>query len=136
MTPFFTPEQRDALYDQILDRLSGIGDIELAVRAGRYDSASRLCEEYSDELRLLRNDLGFGESSGQRIWVTTAPEVLQRVLPRLRKAAEGFTASQEPEWAAVREMRDRSRLVAEACTNVLDELGDAADPTAKARGQP
>jgi hypothetical protein len=120
--PSFTPEQRDALYDQILDRLTGIGDIELAIEAGKYDDAARLSQQYSDELRLLRNDLGFGESDGQPARVTTDPEVLQRVLPRLREAAENLAVGQEPEWAEAREMRDRSRLVAEACTSVLDEL--------------
>jgi hypothetical protein len=122
VTPTFTPEQRDALHDQILDRLSGIGDIELAIRAGRCDVAARLGQEYSDELRLLGTDLGFGEGDGQPVWVKTDPEVLRRALPRLREAAEGLAASQEAEWAAVREMKDRSRLVAEACTSVLDEL--------------
>ena len=33
MSLTITAAQRDALYDQILDRLSGIGDIELAIQA-------------------------------------------------------------------------------------------------------
>jgi hypothetical protein len=34
-----TADQRDALYDQILDRLSGIGDIEVAIQAENYGDA-------------------------------------------------------------------------------------------------
>ena len=48
-----TVEQRDALYDQILDRLSGIGDIELAIQTENYEGAERLSQEYVDDLRLL-----------------------------------------------------------------------------------
>ena len=41
MSLTITAAQRDALYDQILDRLSGIGDIELAIRAGKLRDAER-----------------------------------------------------------------------------------------------
>lgn len=41
MTLTVTAEQRDALYDQILDRLSGIGDIEMVVQAENFDVAER-----------------------------------------------------------------------------------------------
>jgi len=48
-----TPGQRDALYEQILDHMSGIGDVWIAVSAEDYETAGRLGREYSDELRLL-----------------------------------------------------------------------------------
>lgn len=123
MTVTITSAQRDALYDQILDRLSGIGDIELAIQLENYDAAERLGREYSDDLRLLLNDLGFGPSDGSSVTLTSPPDVLRRVLPRLRELADGMVASQEPEWVEARELRDRNRLVAEACTNVLLSLG-------------
>ena len=37
MRPMISAAQRDALYGQILDRLSGIGDIELAIKLENYD---------------------------------------------------------------------------------------------------
>jgi hypothetical protein len=123
MSLTITAEQRDALYDQILDRLSGIGDIEIAVKAGKFETAERLGREFSDDLRLLVDDIGFGDSDGKPVALTTSPDVLERILPRMRDAAEKLSASQEDEVAEAREMRDRSRLVAEACTSVLDELG-------------
>ena len=122
MTVTITPAQRDALYDQILDRLSGIGDIELAIQSENYDTAERLGREYSDDLRLLLDDLGFGHGDGSPVALTSPPDVLRRVLPRLRELAEGMAASQEPEWVEVRELRDRNRLVAEACESVLSSL--------------
>ncbi|MGB8362503.1 MAG: hypothetical protein WCE80_13990 [Acidimicrobiia bacterium] len=122
MTVTITSAQRDALYDQILDRLSGIGDIELAIQSENYDVAERLGREYSDDLRLLLDDLGLGHGDGSPVVLTSPPDVLRRVLPRLRELAEGMVASQEPEWAEARELRDRNRLVAETCTGVLSSL--------------
>jgi hypothetical protein len=122
-------EQRDALYDQILDRLSGIGDIEIAVQAGKFETAERLGREFSDDLRLLVDDLGFGDGGSEPIELTSPPEVLRRALPRLRELAVGHSASQEAELAEIRLIGDRSRLIAEACANVLDELGDTAEIT-------
>jgi hypothetical protein len=124
-----TAEQRDALYDQILDRLTGIGDIEMAVQAANFEAAERLGQEYSDDLRLLVDDLGFGESHGEAVTLTTSPEVLRRTLIRLRDLAAAHSASQEAELAELREIKDRSRLVTEACASVLDAIGDAEGPS-------
>lgn len=125
MSATISSEQRDALYDQILDRLTGIGDIEIAVHAGDFDTAERLGREYSDDLRLLVEDLGFGEGDGEPVTLTTPPEVLRRALVRLRELAVGHSAGQEAELAELRQIRDRSRLVSEACASVLDELGES-----------
>jgi hypothetical protein len=118
-------EQRDALYDQILDRLTGIGDIEIAIQAEQFETAERLSQEFSDDLQLLANDLGFGEGGGNEpmIELASPPEVLRRALPRLRDLAAGYSASQEAELAELRLIEDRSRLIGEACARVLDGLG-------------
>lgn len=120
--PAITAAQRDALYDQILDRLSGIGDIEVAIQARNYDYAERIGREYSDDLRLLLDDLGIGEGDGGPVELNTPPEVLRRVLPRLRDGAMDHTSALEREVAEVFELKDRNRLVAEACEAVLSGL--------------
>lgn len=122
MSPTISAAQRDALYDQILDRLSGIGDIELAIRAERHSDAERIAHEYLDDLRLLLEDLGIGEGSGEPVELTIDPEVLGRTLPRLRRLASDHTASLDPEVAEVSELRERNRLVSEACDSVLGGL--------------
>jgi len=122
MSLAITPAQRDALYDQILDRLSGIGDIELAIEAENYDAAERLCRHYSDDLRLLADDLGIGDGDGRPVELTSPPEVLRRILPRLHESAKRHTASLEAEWAEASEIKERNRLVAQACEAVLADL--------------
>jgi hypothetical protein len=126
MSLTITPAQRDALYDQILDRLSGIGDIELAIELQDYGAAERLGREYCDDLRLLLDDLGLGDGAGEPVELTAPPEVLRRVLPRLRELAKRHTASLEPEWIEVSEIKERNRLVSEACEAVLASLDGTA----------
>jgi hypothetical protein len=122
MSPTITAEQRDALYDQIFDRLSGIGDVWLAVCAKNYDAATRLGREYSDDLHLILDDLGWGEGTGESIELTTPPDVLRRLFPRLHDAAVKYSASQKAQRDEVMEIDERSRLVAEACQSVLADL--------------
>jgi hypothetical protein len=124
-----TAAQRDALYDQILDRLSGIGDIEVAIQAENYGDAERIGREYSDDLRLLLDDLGVGEGNGEPVELSVPTAVLRRVLPRLRELAMNHTASLEPEWAEVHEVKERNRLVAEACEAVLAGLDGSVPST-------
>jgi hypothetical protein len=126
MSLAITGAQRDALYDQVLDRLSGIGDIEVAIRAQNYDIAERIGHEYLDELRLLLEDLGLGEGDGKPVELTAPPELLRRALPRLRRQAESYTASLEPGLIEVREITERNQLVCEACEAVLSELDGSA----------
>jgi hypothetical protein len=130
MSVIITAAQRDALYDQILDRLSGIGDIEVAIEWENYAAAERLGREYSDDLQLLLDDLGFGNRSGERVELTASPEVLRRIFPRMRQQAESHTASLDAELAQVGEIKERNRLVSEACEIVLadlDRTGDRVD---------
>jgi hypothetical protein len=126
MSLTITAAQRDALYDQILDRLSGIGDIELAIQAENYDDAERIGRDYSDDLRLLLDDLGIGDGDGEPVELTTSPDVLRRVLPRLRQLALNYSAALKPEMVEVQEVSERNRLVSEACEAVLADLDATA----------
>jgi hypothetical protein len=129
MSVAITAAQRDALYDQILDRLSGIGDIELAIHAQNYDDAERLAREYSDDLRLLLDDLGLGNQDREPVELTAPPALLRRVLPRLRKLADRHTSGLKSELAEAVQIVERNRLVSEACEAVLvglDQLETAS----------
>jgi len=127
MAVTITAEQRDALYDRILDRLSGIEDVWLAASSADYDTADRLGREYSDELRLVLDDLGWGGRPGDEdVELTTDPDVLRRVFGRLRDSTAGERAAQATSWAEGRVLEHRNRLVGEACAAVLDALGDAS----------
>jgi len=127
VTVTITAEQRDALYDQILDRLSGIGDIEVAIEkgeaTGEFGGAYRIGREYSDDLTLLLDDLGLGVSTSAPAVLNSPPDLLRRAFARLRVVAESHSVALQPALEQVRELEDRNRLVREACTSVLNELG-------------
>ncbi len=122
-----TATQRDLLYDDILTRLSGIGDIELAVDQDDYVTARRLGMAFSDDLRLMSEDLGWGEKGPAGvIELNTPPDVLRRALGRIRDVALGVDASEEKERAELRENAERNHLIVEACRQVLAELDGPA----------
>jgi hypothetical protein len=124
MAVTITVEQRDALYDRILSRLSGIDDIWLAASRADYDTADRLGREYSDELRLVLDDLGWGDGPDvSELELRTDPDVLRRVFGRLRKSTASERDAQATSWAESRALEDRNRLVGEACAVVLEALG-------------
>jgi hypothetical protein len=135
MSLTITREQRDALYDQIFDRLSGIGDVWLAASMASYETATRLGREYSDDLRLVLDDLGWGDGSSGTVELTTPPDVLRRTLIRLRDAAVSCDSAQQEERARVRAEEERNRLVVEACQQVLTDLDEAPAPDAQMRAE-
>jgi hypothetical protein len=126
MSRTITAAQRDAVYDQLLDRLSGISDIELAIQSENYDAAQRLVREYADDLQLLEN-LGVGDRNCEPVELTAPPEALRRTLPRLRELAQNHTSSLEPELNEASQIKERNRLVSEACEAVLADLDQAED---------
>jgi hypothetical protein len=123
VTVTITHAQRDAVYDQILDRLSGIDDIWIAASKADFETADRLGREYSDELRIVLDDLGWGDGPGpEAIELTTAPDVLRRLFGRMRDSAAGERERRQAGWLETRQLEERNRLVGEACEAVLARL--------------
>lgn len=120
-----TPEQRDALYEQILIKLSGIGDVWIAVCAGDYETADRLGRAYSDDLRLVLDDLGWGDGTGEAVELRTPSDVLRRVFERLLDAVANQREAEQAQRIEVRQIERRAKLVTEACARVLAGLGDS-----------
>lgn len=127
---------RDALYEQILDRLSGIGDLWVTIDSEDYETATRLGWEVSDSLRLILEDLGWGRGPGRSIDLTCPPDVLLRLFAGLRETAVRQGASEAAEWADSRASEERNRLVTEACDTVLTGLagGSGRSVTRRATG--
>jgi len=77
--------QRDALYDAIVLRISGIDSLVLAIDAQEFDKATALSKEFSDYLRVLNDDLGWGKTSTEAVELVAPPDVWSRVLSQLRE---------------------------------------------------
>lgn len=123
-------EQREALYIQVLDHLSGIGDLWLAIDAGEYERADRLGRAFGDDLRLLLDDLGWpdrdGPPAGEFIELTMPPDRLRRVVGRLRDEAAEMFANTLPRSEGERELLNRTGLAVAACGSVLAALAPGA----------
>ena len=124
MTIRLSVAHRDALYEHILNRLSGINDLWKAVEARDYERATRFGWEYSDFLRLILDDLDWGDGPGRSVELSAPPDVLGRVFSVLRDLAVGLQASEAADLAQLREHEERNNLVIEACDSVLADLRD------------
>lgn len=127
MTITISAEQRDVLYDEILDRLGAIHDIRFAIEQEDWEAASRLGTAFSDDLRIVTQDLGWGpRRGGGPVELTSPSDVLRRALNRWRDALLGLDAAEEGERDALREEHERNHRLVEACRSVLADLDAAA----------
>lgn len=122
MSVRITAAERDALYDQVYIRLSGIDDLWLAAQVEDWETVDRLAREYSDDLRLVLEDLGWGEGSGEALQLQTPPDVLRRVLTRMQKRAEEQQRAEEEERTEGRLREEQRQRLMQACRRVLAEL--------------
>lgn len=113
------PRPRDT---QIVHHLSGIEALWKAIDGERYETASRLAEEYVDELTLIRHDLGWGRGPRYSIELSTPPDVLERVFGRMGRDVAEQRRCEEPDWADARGEDERTQLLAKTCEEVLARL--------------
>jgi hypothetical protein len=122
VTVRITAAERDALYEQIFVRLSGIDEVWMAVERKDYARAARVAREFTDDLRLILDDLGWGKGSGKPLELVSPPDVLRRVCTRLQGRAEEQREMEEEERAEGRQREERTQRVLETCRRVLGEL--------------
>ncbi|MDQ3724290.1 MAG: hypothetical protein M3335_00120 [Actinomycetota bacterium] len=115
-------DERDALYDRIVICLTRIDDVYRAVEEGDWPEAQSLSEEFSDLLRLVCSDLGWGEGTKDSYTLQTPPEVLRRALESLQELAGKDRAHFEGERDKLSEDVDDSRHLEETCARILGGL--------------
>lgn len=117
--------ERDALYEEIYVRLSAIDEVWMAAEAKDFAHADRLAREFSDDLRLILDDLGWGDGGGEPFELTSPPDVLQRVCTRMRGRAEELQEVEGEERAERQVREERTRRTLETCRRVLEGIGSA-----------
>jgi hypothetical protein len=122
--PTITPAQRDAIHRQIVDRLGTAGDLSILVEQHDREAARRLAREVANDLQLVLDGLGLGEtSSGGDVELGLPPEQLRRTFTCLRERAieereaggQGRGGAQAP--------YERALIVIETCDQVLAAVG-------------
>jgi hypothetical protein len=123
MTLSLSAAERNALYEELFIRLGGIDSVRLAAESNDFERAQSLAIEFSDLLRLIAHDLGWGTSTHvQDIALTTDPLVVGRVFQRVYERTSDLLATQDHRAEEVKEMQDHCRVVIAACGNVLSKL--------------
>ena len=116
-----TADQRDALYEAIYIHLGGIDAVIPAAERGDFEEADRLGWAFADDLLLILNDLRWGDHGGC-VELGSPPDLLRRVLHRVRDVAEAEDRDEAEERAELAEQQRRNRLLQETCSRVLHSL--------------
>jgi len=115
-------EQRDAIYELVLNHLTGIGDVWIEVENRQFATAKRLGRDFAEDLRLLE-DLGWAETiDRETVTLTVAPEELTRTLARLHKRAAGSLELYVSRPKDDEELAQRDLAASEALGEVLGQL--------------
>jgi hypothetical protein len=121
--------QREVFYELVLDHLSGIADLSLAVEREDFAMAERLGIEFGEDLRLME-DLGWDKAPREDAELTMSPEDLAEVLTRLKGDAEGGL-SESAYGRCARETdaraKHRYRLALDTCDGLLHLIGHHAE---------
>jgi hypothetical protein len=121
-----TRAQRDAIYEMVINHLSGIGDVWLAVHRRDFADAKRLGRKFAEDLRLLE-DLGWSETIDQETVTLTMPlGELTRTLARLHKDAAGALGTYVSRPKADEEFAQRDLAASEALGEILGRLAEPA----------
>ncbi|MEV4423068.1 hypothetical protein AB0L40_24280 [Patulibacter sp. NPDC049589] len=122
-----TREQRDAIYEAVMNHLSGIGDVGLLVDNGDATSAQRLARTFVEDLRLLE-DLGWAaQADAETVTLTMASGELTRAFTRLHHDAADALAAYVSRPKEDEEIAQGNLAAADALAAVL---GQIAQPTA------
>jgi hypothetical protein len=117
-----TRAQRDAIYELVMDHLTGIGDVWLCVERREYATAKRLGREFYGDLRLLE-DLGWAETiEDETVALTVEPGELSRALARLHRDASGSLGTYVSRPKDEEELAQRDLAASEAVGEVLSQL--------------
>lgn len=132
MTITISKEERDALYERIVVRLSGIDDVHRVVEQEDWGAAQALGQEFSDLLRFVCSDLGWGEGPRSSLTLSTPADVLARAAAIVRDLAKADADQFESDRRHAEELEREAAYLRETCERLLEEIesglpGDRAE---------
>lgn len=127
---------REALRGELVDRLSGAGDVHLLLERGDQEGAQRLATALREETRLL-DDLGWArEDPRETFELTMAATELASVLGRLHRDASGLLATLLARPREDEALAERSATAARVSGDLLAQVAGRTgeEPCAPAPG--
>lgn len=122
MSITISAEERDALYERIVLRLNGIEDVYVAIEHGDWKAAQQLGLEFSDLLRFVCDDLGWGEQERQSLALSTPPDVLRRAAGVIKEWVTFERLKHERERDESAEGVAEAQQLQETCERILGDL--------------
>jgi hypothetical protein len=122
-----TKEERDALYDRIVVRLSGIDGVYGAVEDEDWAAAQGLGKEFSALLRLVCEDLGWGVGEEETLTLSTPPDVLTHAADSLREMAKRDRMHYEDESKSAEVEANKARYLEQTCERLLGVEGEGVE---------
>lgn len=136
MSIAITGRQRELFYEIVVSRLTAIDSVWHAVDEHDWEKAQELSREFSDLLRLVVDDLGWGEEREEALEFTVPPDVLQRAVEAVRREALVEDEEQRQNRLKVAELQIEREDTVEACDQILAQLaGDSAVGAGGRRGE-
>jgi hypothetical protein len=120
ITATITGQQRDAIYELVVEHLSCLADLRLLIEREDFDTGKRLAREFSEDFRLL-DDLGWGADGRLEVPLTISRGDLAETLRRLRAYAKG-ALSESPAEQDAREADELSRRRYQLALDTSSEL--------------
>jgi len=119
------------LYEVLSTRLSGLGDVYLAMKRGDGADAQRMWRRSELDTRLL-DDLGWERDGGRdRFQLTMAPQELRPVLERIYWESVAALAQKEDDLIA--EAQERLKAVVAVCSSLLALIAREDSPAVAGR---
>jgi hypothetical protein len=119
---------RDVVYECLELDLSGFVPLLPILERSDFETASRIALDISAALRVIAQDLGWGNGEGGRtVELNSPPDALRRVFTRLRDSAIGHRESERPDREEVREAEQRDLGIERVAIRVLAALGPEED---------
>jgi hypothetical protein len=115
-------QQRDAIYQEIMLDLTGVGDIFHALNGGDYEKAREYRRRFEDDMRLL-DDLGWEPGQEADEFELTMPRGdLARALGRLNASAQSMLHTHIVEPIEERRYAERALIAQGAYGDVLAQI--------------
>jgi chromosome condensin MukBEF ATPase and DNA-binding subunit MukB len=121
-------EQRDAIYQEILTDLNGVGDIWIALHSEDYETARRFRRRFEDDMRLL-DDLGWEETQERDQFELTMPGAdLGRVIGHFNQLLGEAVRAHISEPEEERQLAERALVAQTAFGSVLSQVAAGVAP--------
>jgi hypothetical protein len=127
MSLTITHKQRDAIYEAVMNHLSGIADVWMLLEQRDFANAKRLGRLFAEDLRLLE-DLGWSDHvEHETVELTLAPEELTPTLTRLHEDAVASVGEYVSRPKDDEALAKRDVVAAQALGTLLSSLAEPGD---------